>query len=262
MAAGQKRRPQPQRDQSTVSGLLGGIRRTRSLRIALAEKGYVLAQGKCGHVAVDHQGEVYPVSRWVGLKAKEVSQRLGTHDELPDVQQAQSKAASIIAERLKQLKDQEAQAAQSKKQEAADEHKRLKAEHARKAARLRNNQVKRQAQEQAKRDARLRKSVLGLLDRITGKRKRMLKENSAEKALMALRDRRETEAVQYRQSQEQIRQVDRAKAELSPHRQAVRELQSDIGWLRSLPDQKPAPEKHSTRRRQSRRSRDGPAPDR
>lgn len=229
---------------------------------ALAEKGYVLAQGKRGHVAVDHQGEVYPVSRWVGLKAKETRERLGTHDDLPGVQQAQSKAASIIAERLKQLKDQEVQAAQSKEQEAADERKRLEVKQTREAARLRDDQVKRQAEEQAQRNARLRKGIVGLLDRITGKRKRTLRESAAEAALQTLRDRRETEAVQYRQHQEQIRQVDRAKAEQGPHRQAVRELQTDIGWLRALPDQKPEPEKHSTRRRQSKRSRDGPTPER
>lgn len=35
---------------------------------AIIEQGFVLAQGKRGHVAVDYQGEVYPISRWTGKK--------------------------------------------------------------------------------------------------------------------------------------------------------------------------------------------------
>ena len=38
-----------------------------ALKIALWEQGFVLAKGKRGHVAVDYQGEVYPLSRWAGL---------------------------------------------------------------------------------------------------------------------------------------------------------------------------------------------------
>jgi len=45
---------------------------------ALSEHGFHLAKGdRRGHVAVDSQGEIYAISRWVGIKAKDVRARLG-----------------------------------------------------------------------------------------------------------------------------------------------------------------------------------------
>ena len=59
---------------------------------ALQEHGLVLARGdRRGHVAVDANGEVYSVSRWVGVKAKEVRVRLGKVDDLPNVEAAIAK---------------------------------------------------------------------------------------------------------------------------------------------------------------------------
>ena len=56
---------------------------------ALAEQGYILDKGdRRGFVAVDRSGEIYSVSRWVGLKTKEVRARLGVTDGLPRVDEA------------------------------------------------------------------------------------------------------------------------------------------------------------------------------
>lgn len=53
---------------------------------ALSERGFVLAKGdRRGFVAVDHHGEVYSVSRWVGIKAKDVRAKLGDPETLPSV---------------------------------------------------------------------------------------------------------------------------------------------------------------------------------
>lgn len=231
---------------------------------ALSEKGYILAQGKRGHVAVDHAGEVYPVSRWVGLKAKEVRARLGGHDILPDVETAQAKAAQIIAERLKQLKDQEVQTASLKERDSEVAEKHLKARQAREAAELRSAQLERQRQEQAEQEARLRRGVLGLLDRITGRRKRVLEQNAGEDALLALRDKRELEAMRYRSAQDQQTLAETSQIEQDRHSQTIQELRTDIKWLRSLPDEKPDLDTRSSARKRPRRtrSRDGPAPER
>ncbi len=60
---------------------------------ALKEHGYILARGdRRGFVAVDSLGEVYAVARNVGIKTREVSDRLGELDGLPDVEQAQEVA--------------------------------------------------------------------------------------------------------------------------------------------------------------------------
>ena len=235
---------------------------------ALAEKGFVLAKGKRGHVAVDHTGEVYPVSRWTGFKAKEVRARLGDPGDLPGVETAQRQAAKIITERLEALKTQEALAAEAKQERAAHTQKRLLARQSREAARLRDTQAKRGAMEQAGRDARIRTGILGFLDRLTGRRKRTLEDNRSAAALSALRDHREREALRQAHIRTMDRHGEKAQSGIRPHRDSIRELDTDIGWLAKLPelapdaDHSPAPQDRKRRKRRSRRarSRDEPEP--
>ena len=66
-----------------------------SFASALQEHGLILAKGdRRGFVAVDAQGEVYSVSKWVGIKAKEVRGKLGERDDLPNVEEALSQFGS------------------------------------------------------------------------------------------------------------------------------------------------------------------------
>ena len=56
---------------------------------ALWEKGFCLARGdRRGVVAVDAESNVYAVSRWSGVRAKDVRARFGPCDDLPNVEQA------------------------------------------------------------------------------------------------------------------------------------------------------------------------------
>ena len=56
---------------------------------ALRENGYCLARGdRRGFVAVDAHGEIYSLSRWCGVKAKELRARLGDGANLPNVDEA------------------------------------------------------------------------------------------------------------------------------------------------------------------------------
>lgn len=237
-----------------------------ALRAALLERGYILAQGRRGHVAVDHQGEAYPISRWTGRKAREVRERLGPVDDLPDVTQAQAQAAKIIADRLRELRAQEAQALKSRRRIETEKKKRLLAQQAREAGRLREEQAKRQAQERAERAARLRKGLLGVLDRITGKRKQTIKENEKEAASKRTRDTLEKQDLEHRQSAAQSRQSAEAKAAGASHREAVKELTTDIQRLSEPPepskdDQRKAyvrEQKARSRRPRRARSRDRP----
>ena len=53
---------------------------------ALWENGFCLAQGnRRGFVAVDQQGKTYSLSRWCGVKTKELRSRFGEPDNLPNV---------------------------------------------------------------------------------------------------------------------------------------------------------------------------------
>lgn len=201
---------------------------------ALLEQGFVLAQGKRGHVAVDFQGEVYPVSRWTGLKAKDVRMRLGSHEDLPSVQKAQSVPAKIIADRLVELKAQERQAATDTIEQGRTGRVALQDQQTRTAKTLHTEHQEQKTKQEAVRAARIRTGVLGFVDRLTGKRKRTLAENLKEAAAMQQQlDLEAAELVQHQQ-QEQVRQVETIKSAYKPHRKAVEELNADIAWL-SLP---------------------------
>ena len=56
---------------------------------ALLEQGFCLARGdRRGFVAVDSTGEIYSLSRWCGVKTKELRTRLGDGTDLLDVEEA------------------------------------------------------------------------------------------------------------------------------------------------------------------------------
>ncbi len=74
----------------------------KSFAQSLQARGYTLARGdRRGHVAVDFQGEVYAVSKWVGVKTKEVRAKLGEVDELPSTEQAKTMIASRMTDMLR-----------------------------------------------------------------------------------------------------------------------------------------------------------------
>lgn len=68
---------------------------------ALRERGFILAKGdRRGFVAVDRHGEIYSISRWVGVKAKDVRAKLGDRAGLPSVEEAKTRFDSVTDEEL------------------------------------------------------------------------------------------------------------------------------------------------------------------
>lgn len=68
---------------------------------ALSEHGLVLAKGdRRVFVAVDANGEVYSISRWAGVKTRELRNRLGRCDDLPSVEEAQRIVQSLSTEKV------------------------------------------------------------------------------------------------------------------------------------------------------------------
>ncbi|WP_306257383.1 AAA family ATPase [Pararhizobium sp. IMCC21322] len=68
---------------------------------ALSEHGLALAKGdRRGFVAVDGQGEVYSLSRWLGVKTKELRARLGDIKKLPSVDAVQLHITERFADKV------------------------------------------------------------------------------------------------------------------------------------------------------------------
>jgi len=71
------------------------------LRAKLSERGFVLAKGdRRGHVALDFRGEVYALGRWMPVKTKEVTARLGDPSKFPSVDQAKGMIAGRMTNAL------------------------------------------------------------------------------------------------------------------------------------------------------------------
>jgi hypothetical protein len=207
-----------------------------ALKNALWEQGFVLAKGKRGHVAVDYQGEVYPLSRWTGLKAKQVRERIGEANGLPSVEQAHALASKIISDRLKVLKKQEKQVAAAKQKLFREQRNKLQTKHAYDRTQLCENQNARQLDEEAERARRVRKGLFGLWDRVTGKRKQIVLENAKEADTRQISDQIEKEDLNSKHKQTLQQQQKETEAAQTPHRKSITELNDDIAWLQKPPE--------------------------
>src|SRR5690606_17006322 len=68
---------------------------------ALKERGFWLARGdRRGFVAVDYKGEVYSLSRYAGVKGKEIEARLGDPARLGPVDEIKAEIAGGITAKL------------------------------------------------------------------------------------------------------------------------------------------------------------------
>jgi len=137
---------------------------------ALQERGYALARGdRRGFVAVDVYGEIYSLSRQLGIKARDLKQRLGDSKALPGVDEAKAAFTRQVSALFRGYM---AELEASHKQALSPL---LKIKHAMTAAHRKDRaaqkawQEKRWQQEENARAARLRKGLKGVWDKLTGK---------------------------------------------------------------------------------------------
>ncbi len=156
----------------------------------LKEKGFILAKGnRRGFVAVDHHGEVYAISRWVGIKAKDVRARLGEAHDLPSVEEAFGLITAQISEDVN--KSCEKTEADFNLQIQEFEHKRIKLVTQQRQEReaLRQTQQYRIAQESKIRNAQLPTRLKTAWLKLSGQYQKIIKNNELQVQLMRKRDR-------------------------------------------------------------------------
>lgn len=162
----------------------------------LQERGFLLAKGdRRGFVAVDVYGEVFSLTRQLGLKGKDLEKRLGKPEALPSVDQAKEKLnASVRAlfekyrAELKKTHEQELRPLLRIKKTMTEQHRKDRA--AQKAF-----LEKRWNAEQAVRASRVRKGFKGLWDKLTVKYWAIRKDNEKEAWQCHVRDRDERQAL-------------------------------------------------------------------
>jgi hypothetical protein len=163
---------------------------------ALMECGFRLAQGdRRGYVAIDIDGNIFAVSRAVGVKAKDVRAKLGDAEQLPTVYDMQNTIASAVAEKLTAFAD--AQSHKLKKVEQAFEAQRRALVFEQRKARqtLANKHSDRQTLEAVMRSSYLPRGLRALWFHVTGAYGKIKRESEIEAENCRQRDRAELAAL-------------------------------------------------------------------
>lgn len=202
---------------------------------ALRGRGYVLARGdRRGYVAVDFRGEVYALAKWLGVRTKEVRDRLGDGRALPSVDEARQQLAGRMTAMLERHAA-DAEAAFEKQRTALSlKRAQLIERQRRERADLEARQRERWARETAERARRISSGFRGLWDKLTGVHARMARENESAAWQAFLRDRRERDALIERHLDERqaFHQVVREAREA--HSQGMAELHRDMAQFLGL----------------------------
>ncbi len=133
---------------------------------ALEQQAMQLARGdKRGFVVVHHSGEALPLTRYLGLRQKAVTARLGQPEHVQTVDQARSLLTDrMTAEAEKKLDEQKRQHSKERRPMVDAVHQ-LRQEHRTEREALAGRQDDRQSAESLARAKRIRTGVMGLIDR-------------------------------------------------------------------------------------------------
>jgi hypothetical protein len=167
-----------------------------SFRNALEEHGYYLAKGdRRGIVALDVHGEVYSLSRWIGVKTKALEQKLGKADGLPGVEKVRVDNQKRISKRLRGVIAQDLEKKQAELQPMTDRARRMAQSHRAERELLQKKQGERLKAENKARAARFKRGLGAVLDLLTGRLFAVRKENEQDAFKGYLRDRAQREQL-------------------------------------------------------------------
>lgn len=208
---------------------------TKAFGQALQDRGFFLARGdKRSFVVLDHGGEIYSLPKMLGLKTKEVRERLGDGVGLPDVAATQK----TIGERMTPAMRRHVEEARTRflKRSATLGHYKMEMTHLHRDARqkLDQRQAAEWLAETKERAARLPKGLRGLWHRITGEYQKVRAFNEDEAARTRDRHAAERQALidkqldQRRVLQTQFKELRRGQAE------QLLSLRRDIGRFLAL----------------------------
>ncbi len=167
---------------------------------ALKEHGYVLARGdRRGFVAVDHRGEVFAVSKWVGIKTKEVRERLADEKSLPSVNEARIQIAKDMSARLEKLSQQQENALEVRRAELEEKRQVLIHQHRFERKKLHDTQQLYWQHKQQEWRNNFNTGFRGLFDRLTGKRHKIEERNQQDAWNFEMRQQQERDALIFQQ---------------------------------------------------------------
>lgn len=175
----------------------------RAFAQALKERGYTLAKGKRGFVALDYRGEVFSISKkWVGIPVKDIRAKLTDLDKLPSVEDTRIRIAKDMTVHLTKLQKRQETAIIARLSAMEEKRVQIAKSHAQARETLRETQTARTQTETKQRQERFNKGLRGLLDRVTGRYHRIKVRNERETVEAQKRDQREKDALIFTQLDE------------------------------------------------------------
>lgn len=164
----------------------------KAFESALGERGFFLAQGdRRGYVAVDVYGEVFSLTRQLGLKSKDLEKRLGKHTGLPTVEETKEKIGATVRGLFEKYRAELQKTHEQEMKPLLRIRKTMTEQHRKDRAAMKAYHEKRWNEEQKVRASRVRKGFKGLWDKLTFKYWSIRKANEKEAWQCHVRDRDE-----------------------------------------------------------------------
>jgi hypothetical protein len=158
----------------------------------MEEKGLFLAKGdRRGIVAVTVEGEVFALSRLLGVKAKDVAAKLGNDEQLKSVSDTKTFLSKEITAKLKPVIADAKRIAANHLRPLYDQRDEMKTLHQIERQKLDAGQRQRHESETKERASRIRKGFMGIWDRLTGEYAKARKQNEMEAFFALNRDRKQ-----------------------------------------------------------------------
>lgn len=206
-----------------------------AFQAALREHGFGLARGdRRAFVAIDTSNEVYSLSRWCGMKKKELEAKLGNPDDLPDIETVRSELIAQGEERKQQDAQRRANELRTRIKPMLLGRTEMIRQHRAARQKLTQKQNQRAESEAKERSMRFARGLGAVWQFVTGKRARLKQENETDLAACKARDQRERENLGSTQRKErrtleiQIKARLRKLEEIRPD-QARRRTQDQYG---------------------------------
>ena len=212
-----------------------------SFASALQEHGYILAKGdRRGFVVLNQQCEVFAVAKWVGIKTKDVKAKLADTQGLPSVEDAKSVITDTMQTHLTQLRDAHNKAVQKRQLAIEASRQAMVAQHIQAREALQLAQDTRKAEEKRIRQQRYRKGLRGLLDRVSGRTRKVTRYNQQEILFNLERDRKEKDALIFEQLESRQRLERRYQRLEQFNSQTTQTISSDIDEFKKVASLKDA----------------------
>ncbi|MBL4712118.1 MAG: relaxase [Gammaproteobacteria bacterium] len=201
-----------------------------ALEAVLKDHGMYLAQGnKRSFLAVHHSGEPMSLTRYSGMKGKEITAKIGEAKDLPTLAQVQTQIRDQQSQTIKKRLDNLKLRQQTEASPLRSEKTALTQNHRDERANLKAFQKERGKAEALVRAKRLRKGIAGMWDRVSGKRGRVARRNEQEIKDNRQRDRDARQEVVTRQLAERQELQQRMRKLKTAHDKEQKLLVRELG---------------------------------